>query len=97
MISNNVINYPFIIILFIILFINGIHRIKYNCTTMLGAATGGFLGLVWGSLYYTMISSSSPNLTYYDDFLSNKVACSRPTEQKFKCSVYRNGELLQTI
>jgi hypothetical protein len=97
MISNNVINYPFIIILFLVLFINGIHRVKYNCTSMLGAVTGGFLGLVWGTLYYTMIKTSAPKLTYYDDFLSNKVACSRPTEQKFKCSVYKNGELLQTI
>jgi hypothetical protein len=97
MISNNVINYPFIIILFLILFINGIHRVKYNCTTMLGAVTGGFLGMIWGILFYTMIKSSDPKLTYTDDFLSNKVACSRPTEQKFKCSVYKNGELLQTI
>ncbi len=120
MISNNVINYPFIIILFLILFINGLHRVKYNCnpfiiilflilfinglhrvkyncTTIFGAVTGGFLGIVWGVLYYTMINSSDPKLTYSDDFLSNKVACSRPTEQKFKCSVYKNGELLQSI
>ena len=97
MIQNKTLNYPFIIIINFILIINVVYRIKNNCTTILGAITGGFLGFVWGMLYYFIIRSSDPKLTYYDDFLSNKVACSKPTEQKFKCSVYKNGELLQTI
>ncbi len=46
---------------------------------------------------YVIIQSNDPKLLYYDDLISNKVACSRPTEQKFKCSVYKNGELLQSI
>jgi hypothetical protein len=97
MIVNKSINYIFITVLSIILISSTIDRIYKNCTTILGAITGGFLGFVWGILYYMIISSTNSNLTYYDDFISNKVACSRPTEQKFKCSVYKNGELLQTI
>ncbi len=97
MISNNVINYPFIIILSFILISNVFYRINKNCTTYLGALTGGFLGFIWGSIYYAIIKTNDPKLTYYDDFISNKVACSRPSKQQFKCSVYKNGELLQTI
>jgi len=29
--------------------------------------------------------------------MSNKIACSRPTKQKFQCNVYKNGEIIQTI
>lgn len=97
MVQNKSLNYPFIVILNFVLILNIIYRIKNNCTTILGAITGGFLGFVWGVLFYFIIRSSDPKLTYYDDILSNKVACSKPSEQKFKCSVYKNGELLQTI
>ncbi len=97
MISNNVINYPFIIVLSFILILNIFFRINKKCTNFLGALTGGFLGFIWGSIYYAIIKSSDPKLTYYDDFISNKVACSRPSKQQFKCSVYKNGQLLQTI
>ncbi len=97
MITNKVINYPFIIILSFIFIINVYYRITKKCTTLFGAITGGFLGLIWGSIYYAIIKNTNSSLTFYDDFISNKVACSRPSQQKFKCSVYKNGELLQTI
>jgi hypothetical protein len=97
MISNNVINYPFIIILSFILVLNVFYRISKKCTSMFGALTGGFLGFLWGIIYYVIVKSGDPKLTYYDDFISNKVACSRPSKQQFKCAVYKNGELLQTI
>ena len=34
------------------------------------------------------------SLLYFDEFISNNVVCSRPTEQTFRCSVYKNGELI---
>jgi len=34
------------------------------------------------------------NLLFTTDTSSNKVSCSRPTQQKFKCSVYKNGEII---
>jgi hypothetical protein len=97
MINNGIVNYPLIIILFFIFFTNMYYRVKHNCTTMSGIIYGALLGCLWGMAWYFAISSKNATLTYYDDFISNKVACSRPTKQTFKCSVYKNGELLQTI
>jgi len=34
------------------------------------------------------------NLLFTNDTSSNKIACSRPSQQKFKCSVYKNGEII---
>ena len=36
------------------------------------------------------------SLLYFDELLSNKVACSRPSKQSFKCSVYKGGELISS-
>ena len=68
-----------------------------NCTTPIGIILGSVIGGMWGAIWYTLIKANDSKLLYYDDLISNKVACSRPTEQKFKCSVYKNGELLQTL
>jgi hypothetical protein len=34
------------------------------------------------------------NLLFTADISSNKISCSRPSQQKFKCSVYKNGEII---
>jgi hypothetical protein len=43
-------------------------------------------------MYYT----GGQNLLFTTDTPSNKVACYRPSKQQFKCSVYKNGELIGT-
>lgn len=56
------------------------------------------IGLIWGGFYYVFISSSddTKKLLYYNEFnSSNRVACMRPSNTKFKCNVYKNGELIQ--
>jgi hypothetical protein len=53
--------------------------------------------LVWALMWYYLIQTQNPELLYYDDLISNKIACSKPSQQKFKCSVYKNGELLKTL
>jgi hypothetical protein len=59
---------------------------------------GLVLGLVMATLWYTIIKSSKQtNLLYYDSSVSNKQTCSRPSKEKFKCAVYQNGELLQSL
>jgi hypothetical protein len=67
------------------------------CTTPTGIVLGSFIGIIWGLFWYFLIQGQNNELLYYDDLLSNKVACSRPSQQKFKCSVYKNGELLKTL
>jgi hypothetical protein len=97
MVVNNIMNYPLLIILLILFAIDCVIKSGNKCTTPIGIVLGSFVGLIWGFLWYFVIQSQAPNLLYYDDLISNKVACSRPTQQQFKCSVYKNGELLKTL
>jgi hypothetical protein len=97
MMVNNIMNFPLLIVLLILFAIDCVIKSGNKCTTPIGIVLGGFVGLIWGFLWYFVIQSQAPNLLYYDDLISNKVACSRPTQQQFKCSVYKNGELLKTL
>ncbi len=97
MITAQVVNYPLIVIFFVLFAVDCVIKKSGNCTTPLGIILGSVIGILWGFAWYVIIQSNDTSLLYYDDLVSNKVACSRPTEQKFKCSVYKNGELIQSI
>ncbi|MBI96545.1 hypothetical protein CL656_05315 [bacterium] len=98
MMINNTINYLLIIFLFIILVIDSSARVTNNCTNAIGVVFGIILGLLIGGFYVMLLNSAGYNdLLYNDDFVSNKVACTKPSKQQFKCAVYRNGELLRNI
>ena len=87
-----------IITMFIILAIDSSARISNNCTTPIGVVFGVILGFIIGGFYVLIIKSSGyESLLYNDDFVSNKVACTKPTKQQFKCAVYKNGELLRNL
>jgi hypothetical protein len=54
--------------------------------------SGIFLGaIVAGPIMY---GSKLNNYLYINEVNSNKEVCSMPTKQQFKCSVYKNGELV---
>ena len=98
MIINNAVNYLLVIFLFVLLLIDSFSRVTHNCTTPMGVVFGVILGLFIGGIYILMLKSSGYDyLLYNDDFISNKVACSKPNKQQFKCAVYKNGELLRNI
>jgi len=93
--SNNVVNFPLIISILGLFIIDGFTRIKGNCTNYQGIILGGVFGLVMGVMWYNLFKiTNNDKLLYYDEYVSNKVACTKPTKQKFKCSVYKNGELV---
>jgi hypothetical protein len=94
---NGIMNFPLIILLLIIYVVDVVIKISSFCTSPVGIVLGSMIGLLWGVTWYFVIYSNNKELLYYDDLLSNKIACSRPTQQQFKCSVYKNGELLSTI
>ncbi len=94
---NGIMNFPLLILLLMLYAIDSVVKIRNFCTTYVGVALGSMLGILWGLTWYFLISTQNKNLLYYDDLLSNKVACSRPSQQQFKCAVYKNGELLKTL
>jgi hypothetical protein len=97
MMKNNVFNFPLIILLLLIyLFDIIIRAYKMGCTDIIHITMGSALGLAF-TLFYIMLLAKNTELLYYNDTLSSKVACSVPAKQKFKCSVYNNGQLVQSI
>jgi hypothetical protein len=97
MMINKVYNFPLIILLLVIYVFDVIIRcFKMACTNLIHITLGSVLGLIF-TLFFIMMLSGHKELLYYNDMVSSKVACSVPSKQKFKCSVYNNGQLVQTI
>jgi len=88
------INYPLIIFIFALLGIDGISKKLNGCNTVIGILTGTIVGFVLGVAYFIPFYHKSPELLYFNNEPSNNVVCSRPKKQSFKCSVYKNGELV---
>jgi hypothetical protein len=96
--ASNQMNYVLIAALLSIFAIDGISKIMNKCTTIVGVIIGLLTGFLFGSLWYTLFHSTGYNsLLYFDQVVSNKVYCSRPKNQSFKCAVYKNGELIKTL
>jgi hypothetical protein len=60
-----------------------------------GIFTNMVAGLVLAmSIVGTMSANGGEKFLFFNEVQSNKVVCSRPTKQQFKCTVYKNGEIL---
>ena len=90
-------NYGVIVGLMTLFGISAISETTNKCTNNMGIVIGGLVGLLLGACWYTIIKiSGNPQLIYFEE-LSNGKACSRPSKQKFKCSVYKNGKLIKNL
>ena len=98
MLENNTVNFAFIFSMILFIIMDSYARVKNYCTNPIGVIFGLILGVVIGTIYYVIIKGTGNDVLLYNtDFISNKVACSRPSKQQFKCAVYKNGELLRNI
>lgn len=99
MVTHQNYNIPLVLFFLCLLALDSVTRsIMIKCTSFRGAASGALIGTTIGALYWLLLSSyDTKTFLYYNDFDSSRVACMRPTKQKFKCNVYRNGELLESI
>lgn len=94
---NDQMNYPVIITLLCLLALDSLSKIKGKCTTAGGSVLGALLGFVFGALWYSLFHGMGyDSLLYFDEMDSNNVVCSKPSKQTFKCSVYKNGELVSS-
>jgi len=94
---NNQMNYVILSALLCLLAIDAITKVNKRCTTKGGTFLGTLVGLVLGATWYTLFHMSGyDSLLYFDELQSNRVVCSRPAKQSFKCSVYKNGELISS-
>lgn len=96
MIYNEQMNYIVLLFLISLFLIDSFTKIQNKCSDMGGVATGTLVGFILGSLWYSILSASGNNsLLYFNEFVSNNVVCNRPSNQTFRCSVYKNGQLIK--
>lgn len=95
MIYNNQMNYPVIILLLSLFIMDSYMRVENKCTTHIGVFLGWFVGMLCGALWFAIFhSNGADKFLYFNDLGSNSVRCERPSKQKFKCSVFKNGVLV---
>ena len=93
--SNDEYNYAVIVFLIALVGIDWVTKVQSGCTSNSGAALGILVGVLLGIAWYSTIHSTGyKSLLYFNALNSNKVMCSKPSSQTFKCSVYKNGQLL---
>jgi hypothetical protein len=92
------INYMIVLFFMCYIFLDLAMKKQMGCTrdiTNVGIAGNVFSGILLGSgISALMYTTSIRNLLYVGEVNSNKEVCSMPSEQKFKCRVYKNGELV---
>jgi len=63
-----------------------------------GPTIGALIGIICGAMWFELFHQSKlSQLLYFNDLTSNKESCSRPQKQNFKCSVYKDGQLVGTM
>lgn len=94
---NSQMNYAIISALLILFAIDATAKITNKCTTVGGVVIGALVGFILGSAWYTIFHMvGSDNLLYFEESQSNATRCEMPTKQTFKCSVYKNGQLISS-
>ena len=89
-------NWIVVVFLMIVLIVDIFTNLSNRCTAFGGVFVGLITGIILGAGWYSIIKFLGNNeLLYFNEFVSNNVVCSRPSKQTFKCSVYKNGELIK--
>ena len=63
----------------------------FSKTVVIDLLSGAFFGVLISLMMY---STSLKQYLFINEVNSNKEVCSMPSKQQFKCSLYRNGELV---
>lgn len=91
MIGKKLQNIAIIIFLAIVLVFDAIIKLSNNCTNLMGIIFGLIIGLLLGILAIISVSHMNPDFVFYSEYVSDKLACSVPGTQKFKCTVLSGG------
>lgn len=95
MLTNGIVNMPLLVSLILVTVLDASVNLKQECTNSTSILLSVVFASLLGTLWSTLIYSIKPELTYHTDYISsNKLACSLPSKQKFKCVVKKNGEII---
>ena len=90
----NSMNYSILIVVLIFYAIDCITMLNSQCTNMYAIILSSLIGAGMAVLSTSILMANKPSFLFYNA-PSNTEICSRPSNQKFKCNVYKNGEILQ--
>ena len=78
---------------------NAITRKSAGCNFISDLLVGNLVGAGLGVGFFYALWSKQENrhLLFTSDLGSNRVSCSRPSKQTFKCAVYKNGQLIKNL
>lgn len=99
MLANSQMNIEVLVTIGILFAANILFQLKNNClgnSIMLAIVTGLLLGSIGGFLWFLMLFFTKKDLLFFNELLSNNVVCNRPSKQKFRCNVYKNGQLISS-
>lgn len=98
MVYNNFTNWSLVATFMLLFAVDGYYKhIEQKCVTKTGIFIGLIIGIISGFLWYITIINTNRSFVYFDEFISDKLLCNRPTNQQFKCAVYKNGELIRHL
>ena len=61
--------------------------------TIAAYTIGTFIGVFWSNVIF---NTNTPSLQYFPEYKNNEV-CKRVTSTKYRCKVYKNGELIKVM
>ena len=95
MFYNNQMNYVVLIFLIALFVLDTMTKLANKCTDIMGVSVGALVGFIMGAIWFSMfLSGGQGKLLYFNQEVSNNVVCSKPSNQTFKCSVYKGGQLI---
>lgn len=77
--------------------VDAVVKIKNSCTGYMGVALGTLFGAMWGGGMYAVLHPGGEKYTYFSIGSSNNTYCSKPSNQTFKCNVYKNGQIISSL
>jgi hypothetical protein len=93
MIKTSILNIPLLIALLFLSGMDFVVRKQKQCTNTVGLILGSLIGILGGFLWYSFVlNTMGLNQIYFGEYISDKRACSRPSNQKFKCTMYKDGQ-----
>lgn len=99
MLVNNQINFIILGVIVSLFVVDAYVKVNNKCTPGLrGIGYGFILGLAFGILWYLLFKiTGNEKFLFFNDLTSNNVVCNRPANQTFKCSVYKNGQIVSEL
>lgn len=90
----NAINIAAIVSLILALAAVTFFQVQYQCISGMSAFFGICIGILSGLMMSLFTASVNRDYLYFSEYISDKIACSVPDKQTFRCNVYKGHELI---